>query len=270
MEQEENDQALSNILTDHFSEMANALEEFLKKARDEVVEERKQNYTPHIERLQNELNQKLEEFAQMQGDSAQVTNELVKEEAYLTRLINLRAKLSQKVRNANNESRTFNAWKQLGTDTPILTKVFKRTFVRNCMRRIYFRRWVRKTHVKRENRIVNEIKKRYDKIWKAKALEAQKTIEDLESELAEARDELESKQENFIEMQRRLRKAFMRGVVNLNLEAMDVFNGAQFMDLMQEVEGNEVDHQDTETAVNESDDDFFVEEDPQISVIRHH
>ena len=61
----------------------------------------------------------------------------------------------------------------------------------------------------------------------------------------------------------------MRGVVNLNLEAMDVFNGAQFMDLMQEVEGNEVDHQDIETGVNESDDDFFVEEAPSVSVIRH-
>jgi hypothetical protein len=63
----------------------------------------------------------------------------------------------------------------------------------------------------------------------------------------------------------------MRGVVNLNLEAMDVFNGAQFMDLMQEVEGDEAEHVDEEAPVNESDDEFFVEEDiPQISVILHH
>ena len=269
MQPNDNDPILSGILDEHFTRMANAVEEYMKQSQVQITEERKQYYLPQIEQLQNVLNQGQDEYAQMQAESGDLTSELAKQESVLAHLVQLSAKLHQKVRNSNNQSRAFNAWNQMGTEQQVLEKVFRRLFFRNALRRIYFKRWIRKMHQKREARVVSEIKRRYDKIWKAKAIEAQKTIEDLESELAAARYELEQKQQNFLEMQQRLRKAFMRGVVNLNLEAMDVFNGAQFMDLMQEVEGNEVDHQDIETGVNESDDDFFVEEAPSVSVIRH-
>ncbi|OHT02797.1 hypothetical protein TRFO_29921 [Tritrichomonas foetus] len=267
--QDEHDPILSGILDDHFTRMANAVEEYMRQTKEELAEDRKQFFTPQIEELQAKLDHSQEEFANMQADAGETTNELVKHEAILAHLVQLSAKLHQKVRNSNNQSRAFNAWSHMGTDKALLAKVFKRNFLRNATRRIYFKRWIRKMHAKRENRVSTEIKKRYEKIWKAKATEAQRTIEELELELSAAREELETKQRNFLEMQQRLRKAFMRGVVNLNLEAMDVFNGAQFMDLMQEVEGNEVDHRDHETSVNESDDDFYVEEAPPISVIRH-
>ncbi|KAK8885611.1 hypothetical protein M9Y10_041061 [Tritrichomonas musculus] len=269
MQPNDNDPILSGILDEHFTRMANAVEEYMRKCQSQISEERRQYFLPQIEKLQDVLNQAQDECSQMQAESGDLTNELAKQESVLAHLVQLSAKLHQKVRNANNQSRAFNAWNQMGTEQRVLEKVFRRLFFKNAIRRIFFKRWIRRMHQRREARVVTEIKRRYEKIWKAKAIEAQKTIEDLESELAAARYELEQKQQNFLEMQQRLRKAFMRGVVNLNLEAMDVFNGAQFMDLMQEVEGNEVDQQDVDTGINESDDDFYVEEAPSISVIRH-
>jgi hypothetical protein len=123
---------------------------------------------------------------------------------------------------------------------------------------------------RREERFHAELKSRFDRQRRAQAAETNRIVGALEDELRTARAELEEKQQTFLELQQRLRKAFMRGVVNLNLEAMDVFNGAQFMDLVQEVEGNEAEHFDEEAAVNESDEEFFVEDDAvPISVIKH-
>ena len=266
---DEKDQILSGILTKYFTEMADAVEEYMRQARDQISEERKEYFTPKINSLQENLNQQIEEFQEMQDTANDTNNKFAKKDAIRNQLVTCSFKLHQKVRNSNLLARAFNAWKKIGTEKALLAKVFKRNFIRNALRRIYFKRWIRRMIAKRENRVSSEIKRRYEKIWKAKAMEAQRTIEQLEQELASAREELETKQRKFLEMQQRLRKAFMRGVVNLNLEAMDVFNGAQFMDLMQEVENNEIDHQDDETAVNESDDDFYVEEAPPISVIRH-
>lgn len=265
------DEQLSNILEDHFAALSHSLEDYMRQNDQSIAEERKDFYMPQINELQEKIKEGEEIFTEMEEHASQVTTMLVKKEAVLAHMVQLSARLHQKIRNGNSYSRAFNRWTEIGTDKEVLAKVYERIYIVNAAKRIFFKRWVRKMYKQRENRFIHEIKTRFERESRAKAIESNRIIESLEAELAEAKGLLEEKQKNFLEMQQRLRKAFMRGVVNLNLEAMDVFNGAQFMDLMQEVEGNEAEHSNEDAPINESDDEFYVEEEaPKISVIRHH
>ena len=267
---EARDEQLGQILDENFERLANDLEDFMKKHGQRVADERSAFYQPQIAELEARINQGAGEFTEMEGKVRSLTQILVQKEAMLNRMVRLSAKLHQKVRNGNSCSRAFNLWAEMGTNKDVLANTYRKIFITNSMKRTFFRRWLRKMYQRREGRMLHEIKTRFDKEARAKAAESNKVIEGIEAELAAAKAELEEKQRKFLEMQQRLRKAFMRGVVNLNLEAMDVFNGAQFVDLMHEVEGNEADHRDEDAPLDESDDEFFVEEAPQISVIRHH
>lgn len=265
----EDDPQIHEIIDDSMTQLAKTLEEYMRKNEASIAQERSDFYTPQIQELETQLKEHHEEFLRMQSNASEATGQLVQKEAILMRMIQLSSKLQSKVRNGNSMSRAFNGWVIHGTDTEILEAAFKNTFLKNAVKRLMFKRWIRKMYKKREIRFTREIKTRFEKESKAKAAESNRIIEELESELNSAKTELETKQKSFLEMQQRLRKAFMRGVVNLNLEAMDVFNGAQFMNLMQEVEGNETEEHENEDSLNESDDEFFVEEEPQINVIRH-
>ena len=264
------DEQLHAILDENFTRLANELEDYMKRHEGNVAAERTNFYQPQIDDITERIRQGEEEFGGLRGKVTELTKHLVKKEGILNRMVRLSAKLHQKVRNSNSCSRAFNLWSEMGTNKDVLANTYRRIFIIHSLKRTMFRRWLRKMYRKRENRIMKEVKTRFDKEARAKAAESNKVIESIEQELAAAKAELEEKQRKFLEMQQRLRKAFMRGVVNLNLEAMDVFNGAQFVDLMHEVEGNEADHRDEDAPLDESDDEFFVEEAPQISVIRHH
>jgi predicted RNase H-like nuclease (RuvC/YqgF family) len=211
-----------------------------------------------------------EEYARMEADASDSTTELARKEATITRLVAMCGRLHQRVRNGKGCSRALKVWAEIVIDRPILIRAFKRIYFYSRLKRNFLRHWRRKMYKRREERFHAELKSRFEKQRRAQAAETNRIIGALEDELRTARAELEEKQQTFLELQQRLRKAFMRGVVNLNLEAMDVFNGAQFMDLVQEVEGNEAEHFDEEAAINESDDEFFVEDDSvPISVIKH-
>jgi hypothetical protein len=135
----------------------------------------------------------------------------------------------------------------------------------------FFRRWIRKMDRKRGNRLNVELKTRFDQQRRAQAAETNRVVVGLEGELRVARGELKQKQERFLELRQPLRNVFMKEIVNLNLEAMDVFNGGQFMDLIQEVEGNEAEHFNEKAAINETDDELLVDDDSvSISVTNHH
>lgn len=264
------DEELHEILESHFSKLTSDLEEYMKKHEDDVAAERTNFYTPQIDDITQRIRQGEDDFAGLHANVSELTEKLVKKEAILNKMVRLSAKLHRKVRNTNSCARSFNFWTEIGTNKDILAKTYRTIFITNSLKRLMFRRWLRKMYRKRENRIMKEVKTRFDKEARAKAAESSRVIEGVEQELAAAKAELEEKQKKFIDMQQRLRKAFMRGVVNLNLEAMDVFNGAQYMDLIHEVEGNQAEHRDQDAPLDESDDEFFVEEAPQISVIKHH
>jgi predicted nucleic acid-binding Zn-ribbon protein len=263
------EEELHEILDYHFAELVQSLEEFMRKTEREIALDRRDFYTPKIRALEAAIRDLISEFNQMEADTSDQTIVLIKKEAIIGRLVKLSARLHQKVRNGNSRSRAFNLWTEIGTQKTVLLRTYRRIFVANAVRRALFRRWVRKMHQQREHRLSHEIRTKFEREARARTAENGRIVEGLERELESAREELEEKHQKLLEMQQRLRKAFMRGVVNLNLEAMDVFNGGQVMDLIKEVEGNEAEHYDDEAVLHESDDDFFVEEAPSISVIRH-
>jgi uncharacterized coiled-coil protein SlyX len=265
------DQGICQILDTNFTKMVHDLESYMRSFEDQIAKDRSDFYTPKIKALEAKIQEQEQAISEMESASSDSTAELVRKEAVIARLVQICARLHQRVRNGKSCSKSFNLWTEMSIDRPILIRAFKRIYFVNQLKRTLFRRWVRNMRRKREGRFSHEIHSRFEKESRARAADNNRILKSLDVELAAAREELEQKQQSFLAMQQRLRKAFMRGVVNLNLEAMDVFNGAQFMDLMQEVEGDEAEHIDEEAPVNESDDEFFVEEDaPQISVIRHH
>lgn len=96
-----------------------------------------------------------------------------------------------------------------------------------------------------------------------KETESAQKITALEAELDAVKQLLVEHEAQHDEMQQKLRRAFMRGVVNLNLEAMGVFG---------EVPTTEVPASQkhiTQRAKGPDEDDFVIEPAPRISVVRH-
>jgi hypothetical protein len=262
--------SVHGILEVHFANMTSDLENFMRRTEEDTAKDRAGFYNPQIQALEDKIRNCDEDRERMEAAASESTIELARKEAAITHLVGLSSRLHQRVRNGKSLARSVKSWEELGTDRVILVRAYKRLYLFSRVKRTFYRRWIRKMHKKREERFHIELKSRFDKQRRAQAADTNRVLTGLEDELAVARAELEQKQQRFLELQQRLRKAFMRGVVNLNLEAMDVFNGAQFMDLIQEVQGNEAEHFDDEAAINESDDEFFVEDDSvPISVIRH-
>ena len=260
---------LHQLVTNNFDRFLSELEEFFRRNHETIAQEQSDYYTPQIDRLQAQLDAAKSEFEKMSNDAQEHTSELARRKAILNNLLARSAKLHLKLRKSAIASKAFHSWIRDGTDKILLARTFEGIYIKNARMRNFFRRWVKKMHKKRDTRIETEARQMYEKESRARANEYNAEIARLEKELADSRNELETKQKTFIEMQQKLRKAFMRGVVNLNLEAMDVFNGAQFMDMTQEVEGKTGGTHDSENEVEEGDDEFYVEESPNIAVIRH-
>lgn len=260
---------LHEIVETNFFNLKEDLQKFLTYNEQVIAKEQDDIYSPIIQKLTDELNGHQTNFEHMQVTTQGHTAELTRKQEILRKLVDRSALLHTKVRNTNLTSRGFHSWIDDGTDKLILARDFEKIYIKNAKMRVLFRRWKRKMHKSREDRLENEAKQVYEKESRESGKRFNAQISKLEAELAAARAELEMKQKSFLEMQQRLRKAFMRGVVNLNLEAMDVFNGAQFMNLVQEVEGGTGGVHDAENEVEEGDDEFFVEETPSVAVIRH-
>lgn len=259
---------LHGIVGQHFTALRDELEEFFKKHSDDVAEEQASIYKPQIDQLESTLNELQDYAATMTAENQEATDELNRKTEIFLRMVSRSSKLHSRVRNSNLASRSFHTWIGDGTTQNLLSTSFDSIYLHDAIKRLLFRRWVRKMHNRRQQRLYQEARQRFDKETRSKQAEYNAQITQLEKELAEAREELYSKQRSFKEMQQRLRKAFMRGVVNLNLEAMDVFNGAQFMNMTDEVEGAEGGVHDSENEVEEGDGEFFVEEEPKVSVVR--
>ena len=263
------EQELHQLLDDSFTKLKDDLEIFFQKHQDAIFQEQSDFYQPKIDALEEELEDRQNEHERMKNEIQENTSELERKKAILQNMINRSSILHRKVRNANVTSRSFHSWIENGTSKVLLIRRFESIYIKNAILRIMFRKWVRKMHRKRDVRVEMEARLMYERESRARSAEYNAQIDLLERELANARHELESKQKSFIDMQQKLRKAFMRGVVNLNLEAMDVFNGAQFMGMAQEVEGKSGGTHDSENEIEEGDEEFYVEESPNIAVIRH-
>ena len=123
---------------------------------------------------------------------------------------------------------------------------------------------MRKVRLQRQKR---ELRRSCEKDLRMKETEAAQRITALQAELDAVKQLLVEHEKQHGEMQQKLRRAFMRGVVNLNLEAMDVFGEIPTVDTVKDKNATI-----TQVVKDDSDDedDFFVEPAPRISVVRHH
>ena len=263
------DPQLSQIIDNNFQQLFKDLEAYYHANEERISQEQKDFYSPQISQLEAQLHESEQLYDNMESKATTFHHDIIQKEAVVQRMVHLSSQLHSKIRNGNTCSRFFQSWVSDGTDKDVLLRSFEAIFLHRAQQRIFFRRWSRKTIVKRDARLTREIRTRYDKEMKSKSTDFNRQISQLESQVAAARALLEEKQRNFIEMQQRLKKAFMRGVVNINLEAMDVFNGAQLMGMMQEIEGGEQGQHDVDAPVDESDDDFYVEDAPEVKIVRH-
>jgi cell division septum initiation protein DivIVA len=263
---------LHQIIDDRFTRMYISLEEYIKRLQAQVAQGSSDHYGPTVTDLQTRLQSAEQLFRETEERASAMASELIKKETALAKMIDLSGRLHEKCRNRDARFHGFNEWLDMATHQSIAVRVFRSIFLGPASKRLYFRRWHRKTLVKQENRLAAEIKVSFEEKSCEKRVETDRLINDLETSLAIARHELQTKQQNYIEMQQRLRKAFMRGLVNLNLEAMDVFRGQEELAFLLAPDALAQDrHQHPYPApIDDLEDDCIVQEDnPRILVQRH-
>ena len=150
----------------------------------------------------------------------------------------------------------------------------KQLFMDNAVLRLLFRRWVRKMFKVRFIRRKRELKRSNNREIKHQESEASQRIVALQSELIAVKELLAEHERQHGDMEKKLKRAFMRGVVNLNLEAMDVFGDIPATDDFLSAALNPPKKSEKKQILlsddqSEDGDDFYVEPAPRISVIRH-
>lgn len=186
----------------------------------------------------------------------------------LSRLVNHIIIYKNKDRTANTRSRIFKAWADMATERSIMARAAGNQFIRGRPTRILFSRWVRRTRRVRLQRQKRDLRRSCERDVRQKDSEAAQRIAALQAELDAVKQLLVEHEKQHGEMQEKLRRAFMRGIVNLNLEAMDVFGEVPTAETvpttrLERSRGRAADPRD-------EGDDFVVEPAPRISVIRHH
>jgi predicted nuclease with TOPRIM domain len=142
-----------------------------------------------------------------------------------------------------------------------MERIASQLYIDEPMKRILFKRWVRRMRKVRVQRQRRDLRRSCDRELKQKDTEAAQKIAALQSELEAVQQLLLEHEQQHAEMQEKLRRAFMRGVVNLNLEAMDVFGEVPTMETITVAKAERKER---------PTDDFFVEPAPRVSVVRHH
>jgi uncharacterized coiled-coil protein SlyX len=174
------DEGLCDILDTNFTKMIHDLETYMRSDEDHLAKEQNDFHIPKIEALEAKIQEQEQAIGELESESSDNTVELARKEAVIARLVQVCARLHQRVRNGKSCSRSFNFWIEMSIDRPILVRAFKRIFFVNQVKRTLFRRWVRKMHRKREDRFVHEIQSRFEKEFRTKAADNNRILKSLE------------------------------------------------------------------------------------------
>jgi hypothetical protein len=198
---------------------------------------------------------------------AELGGALAKTDIILSRLIDHIIVYRHRDRTASLRARIFSAWADYATDRTIVLRIATERFLHEPAKRTLFHRWVRRWRKNSVQRKKRELRRTNDRDLKVQEGEGLQKIAALQAELDAVKQLLIDHEKQHAEMQEKLRRAFMRGVVNLNLEAMDVFGEVPTAEAIpppraERARGKRRDARD-------GADDFVVEPAPRISVIRH-
>jgi hypothetical protein len=165
---------------------------------------------------------------------------------------------------ANLRSKIFKAWQRLSGEREIMLCTIGQLYLYEPAKRIAFKRWVRKMRKVRLQRQKREARRACERDLRARETESIQKISALQSELDAVKQLLVEHEQQHGDMQEKLRRAFMRGVVGLNLEAMDVFGEVPTSESLRRGRGDGIDQR-----RDEDGEDFVVEPVPRIAVMRH-
>lgn len=259
--------AMNVIVDNHQEVMENEIQSLVRKINTRLHNSHTAHYTPIIEQLERRLaEQKLKNAAEDKR-GGQLEAQKNRTELIISRFVGHISLLRIKERTNNVRSRIFKAWFDLSSGRTVMANTAERLYCKDPMRRILFKRWQRKFRDSRSKRQRRELRRSCEKDIRLRETEATQRVTALQAELSAVKQLLVEHEKQHGEMQQKLRRAFMRGVVNLNLEAMDVFGEIPTADAIPNNQRNI--GQKTEDASSDED-DFFIEPAPRISVIRHH
>ncbi|OHT13188.1 hypothetical protein TRFO_16743 [Tritrichomonas foetus] len=238
--------------------------------RSRLYQEHQQYYQPIIQKLERRVAEQNVKNATEKKRGEQLEGELERTKLIISRFVYHIAELKARDHLRNVRSRVFKAWADIASGRAIMANMTVRLYLTQPMRRILFKRWVRRMRKVRQQRLGRELRHVCQQDISQKETEASQRICALKSELQAVQQLLIEHEKQHGEMQEKLRRAFMRGVVNLNLEAMDVFGEVPTTEVVPPpVRKSAQLAAATQDSSDDDGNDFFVEPAPKISVIRH-
>jgi len=227
-------------------------------------------YTPKITQLERKIEEQKVSNITMEQRTGQTDEKMQRLNTLVDRIVDHIALMKMRDRVANQKSRVFHAWRDMATSRKVMEGFMVRVYLDEPMKRILFKRWARKMRKARRIRQKRELKRNCDRDIRMKETESSQRIAALQSELVAVKELLVVYEQQHSDMQQKLRRAFMRGVVNLNLEAVDVFGDIPSTDIPQiPLASKTIKSKKRVQGIQEDEDSFFVEPAPRISVIRH-
>jgi hypothetical protein len=259
---------MNELVDANHSALEDELSSLMKAVQAGLLQKHRRHYEPIIEQLQRTLAERGSQNDAEQRRSAGLATQLAVKGKIRSRQLDHIEIYKNKDRTANTRSRVFKAWADMATGRSIMARAATDLFIRDRQRRILFSRWVRRTRRVRLQRQKRDLRRSCERDLRQKDSDAAQRIAAVQAELDAVKQLLVDHEKQHGEMQEKLRRAFMRGVVNLNLEAMDVFGEVPTTETLPQIRPERA----RSRAADRRDDadDFVVEPTPRISVTRHH
>ena len=264
-------ESIHQIINTHEKVIDNEITSLFKEIYERIFKQQQKYYTPIISKLERKLEEQKLNNSTMEKRSGNIGNEMEKLNLLFERFVEHLAIIRNRDRISNDRSKIFHAWRDLSLSRSVIENSMYSIFLKEPIKRILFKRWIRKMRKARLIRQRRELRRNCDRDIRNLETETSQRITSLQSELVAVKELLIEYEQQHSEMQQKLRRAFMRGVVNLNLEAIDVFGEMPSTEAINNHLKNKPSPKKNSKNLNSDEeiDEFFVEPAPRISVIRH-
>lgn len=257
-------EAMHSLVDKHHGTLEEELQDLFGRIRTRLLKEHNSKFTPVITKLERQAAEQNLQNTTETKRKEELEDRIAKADIIKERFLSHLALYRAKEKQAKDKSRVFKAWADMTSGRSIMNRIAHQLYIAEPMKRILFKRWVRRMRKVRIQRQKRELRRARERGLRAQEAEAAQKITALQTELDAIKQLLQDHEKQHGEMQQKLRRAFMRGVVNLNLEAMDVFGEVPTVETVSQ-------EKITQKRRNSSDeDDFVIEPAPRISVVRHH
>lgn len=264
MSQEEINE-MYEICESHQEQIDDELQALIKASSERILKAHQNHYQPIVDKLERQVAEQNLRNEATKKRSEELGSQAGDTDVVLTHFSDHIAYLRIKQHSANQRSKIFKAWKDLSLDRQIIIDISQHLYLDQPMLRILFKRWHRKMRSIRSTRLKRDLRRQCQMDLRLKETEASQRINALQAELASIKNLLAEHEKQHADIEKKLRQAFMRGVTNLNLEAMDVFGEIP----LSNVTSTGMPVVTPQKEEDEDQDDFYVEPAPKISVIRH-